>query len=109
MKISAKAFYRQASTLGPAEDGTALNMTAQIFLASDGVSSPYSPSHPRELRNGMTDGQIVTKIICDYISQVPSPRNIKNVLLDCNAIVLLEHLLAEKDPIQEAVGGACVA
>lgn len=108
MKISAKSFYRQASTPGPTEDGTALNMKAQIFLACDGVSSPYSPSHPRELRNGMTDGQIATKVICDYASQVPSPRNIKNILLDCNVMVLLEHLSAGKDPIKEAVAGACI-
>lgn len=108
MKLSIEEpFYRKASATTPKEDGIAINMEAGLFVVSDGVSGPYSPSNSGiKYQGGITGGQMVTKTICDYVA---SGSDIDKVLTDANRAVLANHLASGKDPAKEAVAGASVA
>ncbi len=108
--VSARPFYRKASANSPAEDSSIINSNAGIFAVCDGVSGPYSPSNPGLVYPGeMTGGQMVSQKVCDYISLAKPTDDVESILLNTNREVSLCHLVMEKDPLVEAVAGACFA
>lgn len=107
--LEAKSYYREASAKGPKEDGSVINNAKRLYIVSDGVSGPFSPSHPVLKYNDLTGGQMVSQTICNRASISPLSFNVQDVLLDANKAVLANHLLACKDPTKEAVAGASVA
>jgi|SRR3989344_2456206 len=110
MKLSAKPFYRPASSGSPSEDGVVINEKAGFFAVCDGVSGPYSPSNPGlQYEGGITGGQMVSKTICGQFTNALLGKGVEHVLSLANRMVLESHLSMHKNPKEEAVAGACAA
>lgn len=108
--FSVNSFYRPASSGGQREDYAAINESAGIFAAFDGVSGSYSPSKPPlDYGDGETGGSWVARQAADIIFHAAPPCDIDFLLLDANRRVLHKHMELGKDPKKEAVAGACFA
>lgn len=109
MKCQCEVFYRPASRGSPREDTAAVNECLGIYLVADGVSGPYSPSNPPHKYLGdMTGGQMVSSVLKETIESI-SAKNLYSALEQANERVLSCHRKIGKDPLKEAVAGACVA
>lgn len=119
MKLSSvRSFYRFPSDEGSfAEDGTALNLKKRIFAVFDGVSGPYSLSNPKIDYGGLhvnyiaiTGGQMVGREIQRVISDMDiDSLGLELRLQNANQRVCKAHQAIGKDPMKEAVAGACVS
>ncbi len=112
LRLLEKPFYRPATAGNdPQEDGYAFNESAGIAVVYDGVSEPYSNSHPRidYNGNGMTGGQMAGQWVKIAVEAAEPGDRLQDVLLEANQQILDSHLKAGLDPATKAVGGVCLA
>lgn len=89
-----KCFEKIETLLDPGpvkyqEDGmaTGIHQIPMILAVNDAYSVSYDNDHPIKIINGMSTGEIVTKIFCDTIFSSKSEENLRTIVTKADSLI----------------------